>query len=97
VDMILTFTEIALRQDIWSSHEFWQPIEWSFKELTDLKNKIKNGVKEEDYQFFLIYCSEYIWGRLTNLANMYEELVREWFMPTYFAQITSYPKLPDDI
>ncbi|OBA13385.1 hypothetical protein A9988_01560 [Acinetobacter calcoaceticus] len=97
VDMILTFTEIALRQDIWSSHEFWQPIEWSFKELTDLKNKIKNGVKEEDYQIFLIYCSEYIWSRLTNLANMYEELVREWFMPTYFAQITSYPKLPDDI
>ncbi|MDC4531185.1 hypothetical protein NQ778_17120, partial [Acinetobacter baumannii] len=78
-------------------HEFWQPIEWSFKELTDLKNKIKNGVKEEDYQIFLIYCSEYIWSRLTNLANMYEELVREWFMPTYFAQITSYPKLPDDI
>ena len=52
---------------------------------------MQKGVKEEDYEDFLIYCSEYIWFRLTNLANMYEELVREWFMPTYFAQITSYP------
>lgn len=34
VDMIHTFVEIALRQDIWNSHEFWQPIEWSFKDLT---------------------------------------------------------------
>lgn len=97
VDMIHTFVEIALRQDIWNSHEFWQPIEWSFKDLTELKNKMLKGVKEEDYGDFLIYCSEYIWLRLTNLANMYEELVREWFMPSYFAQITCYPELPNDI
>ena len=93
IDMIRTFTEIALRQDIWTSHEFWKPIESSFKELSNLRDEIKNGIKEENYQCFLSYCSEYIWLRLSNLANMYEELVREWFMPTYFAQITSYPKL----
>lgn len=92
VNMIETFVEIALRQDIWNSHEFWQPIESCFKELTELKNTIQKGVKEKDYEDFLIYCSECIWFRLTNLANMYEELVREWFMPTYFAQITSYPE-----
>lgn len=92
IDMIRTFTEIALRQDIWTSHEFWEPIQWSFKELCDLRDEIKNGVKEEDYEHFLTYCSEYIWLRLSNLANMYEELVREWFMPTYFSQITSYPE-----
>ncbi|MXE21430.1 DUF4365 domain-containing protein, partial [Escherichia coli] len=27
--------------------------------------------------------------KLTNLSNMYEELVREWFMPTLLATLTS--------
>lgn len=26
-----------------------------------------------------------IWGRLANLARIYEELVREWFLPTYLS------------
>lgn len=26
-----------------------------------------------------------IWGRLSNLARMYEEVVREWFLPTYLS------------
>lgn len=31
------------------------------------------------------------WERLENLGRMYEELCREWFMPTYLAQLLSYP------
>jgi len=27
---------------------------------------------------------------------MYEELVREWFMPTYLAMLTSYPPRDGD-
>ena len=91
VEMINTFVDIALRQDIWTGHEFWKPIEWSRNELLTLKEKLNKGVKPEDYQEFLTYCSDYIWHRLTNLSNMYEELVREWFMPTYLAMLTSYP------
>ena len=91
VNMIKTFISVALRQDIWSSHDFWKPMTWSFSELNTLKEKIKNGVKPEDNSQFLQYCSGFIWHRLANLANMYEELVREWFMPTYLAQITSLP------
>tara|TARA_R110001599_G_scaffold343413_1_gene565988 strand:+ start:3604 stop:4587 length:984 start_codon:yes stop_codon:yes gene_type:complete len=91
VEMIKTFVDIALRQDIWSTHEFWVPMEWSNNELLTLKGKLSRGVKPEDYQEFLTYCSGYIWHRLANLSNMYEELVREWFMPTYFAMLASYP------
>ncbi|WP_457978987.1 DUF4365 domain-containing protein [Ectopseudomonas composti] len=91
VEMIKTFVDIALRQDIWKGHEFWEPMEWSHGELLELKEKLSRGVKAEDYDQFLIYCSDYIWHRLTNLSNMYEELVREWFMPTYLAMLTSYP------
>lgn len=95
VNMIKTFVDIALRQDIWSGHEFWKPMEWSHNELLTLKEKLSRGVKKEDYQQFLTYCSDYIWHRLTNLSNMYEELVREWFMPTYLATLTSYPPIVD--
>ncbi|MDO6842068.1 DUF4365 domain-containing protein [Paraglaciecola chathamensis] len=91
VEMIKTFVDIALRQDIWASHEFWKPMAWSHRELLELKEKLSREVKPEDYDQFLIYCSDFIWHRLTNLSNMYEELVREWFMPTYFAMLTSYP------
>lgn len=31
------------------------------------------------------------WARLGNLGRMYEELCREWFMPTLLAQFMSYP------
>lgn len=96
VDMIKTFVDIALRQDIWAGHEFWQPMEWSHRELLELKEKLSRGVKNEDYEKFLTYCSDYIWHRLTNLSNMYEELVREWFMPTYLAMLTSYPPIEEN-
>lgn len=96
VEMIKTFVDIALSQDIWSGHEFWKPMEWSNNELLTLKDKLSRGVKSEDHQEFLIYCSDYIWHRLTNLSNMYEELVREWFMPTYLAMLTSYPPRDGD-
>lgn len=66
-------------------------MKWSFDELNTLKTKLdSHGIKQEEYQQFLKYC-EYVWHRLANLANMYEELVREWFLPSYLAQLASYP------
>lgn len=94
VNMIKTFVRVALRQDIWSGHDFWEPIVRSFSELNTLKEKIEKGVSPEDNSQFLTYCSDFVWHRLTNLANMYEELVREWFLPTYLARLTSVP--PND-
>ncbi|WP_288841380.1 DUF4365 domain-containing protein [uncultured Deefgea sp.] len=95
IEMINIFVDIALRQDIWAGHEFWQPMEWSHSELLTLKEKLSLGVNPEDHQQFLAYCSDYIWHRLSNLSNMYEELVREWFMPTYLAMLASYPPRDD--
>ena len=85
-----------IQEDIWSGHEFWEPILWSHNELLTLREKLSKGVMPEDHQRFLTYCSDYIWHRLTNLSNMYEELVREWFMPTYLAMLTSYPPRESD-
>lgn len=93
LEMIKTFTNVSLRQDIWAGHEFWNPIQLSHNELIDLQQNLSAGIQSEDYEPFLAYCTDHVWHRLANLANMYEELVREWFMPTYLATLTSYPPL----
>lgn len=95
IQMITTFVETAIRQDIWSDHEFWYPISMCFYELNHLKSSLKDGIKPEDYQQCLEYCNFQVWNQLANLGNMYEELVREWFMPTFLAQLTSYSEYPE--
>jgi hypothetical protein len=97
IEMIVAFVETAIRQDIWNGHEFWEPIQLSFSELNDLRSNLEEGIKPNDYQYFLEYCNLHVWHRLANLGNMYEELVREWFMPTFLAQLTSYPECPEPI
>jgi hypothetical protein len=92
--MIKTFTETSLRLDVWSGHEFWKPMGWSQKELGDIQTNVEAGIKTEEFEAFLEYCDTHVWRRLANLSSMYEELVREWFMPTSLALLTSYPEQP---
>lgn len=96
IQMVTTFVETAIRQDIWSSHEFWLPIQLCFNELTSLRIQLEKGIKLEEYKDFLKSC-HHVWNQLTNLGNIYEELVREWFMPTFLAQLTSYAKSPETV
>lgn len=92
--MIKTFTAASLRLDIWSGHEFWAPMGWSKKELDDIQKNVEAGIRAEELKAFLEYCDIHVWKRLTNLSSMYEELVREWFMPTSLALLTSYHDQP---
>lgn len=94
LDMLETFTHTSLRQDIWEGHEFWEPIKWSHADLIDVRDSMKSGITPSDMVSFAKYCDEQVWFKLANLSNMYEELVREWFLPSYLAQLTSYPSLP---
>jgi hypothetical protein len=94
IEMIEIFTEAAISLDIWKGHEFWEPIQWSLNELIDLRSNLEEGINLEDGKLFLEYCNSHVWHRLSNLSNMYEELAREWFMPTFLAQLTSYPESP---
>lgn len=91
LDMLRVFAESSLRQNIWHGHEFWEPIGWSQTELEDVRASIAEGIFSDSHEAFKQYCDEYVWHRLCNLANMYEELVREWFLPTVLAQLASYP------
>lgn len=93
VGMLRVFTENSLQQDIWRGHDFWLPMMGSFDELTEVQNILNSGINEADLPDFLNYCNNVVWHRLTNLSSMYEELVREWFLPTMLAQLSSYPEV----
>lgn len=92
IDMLKVFAESSLRQDVWRGHDFWEPMAWSHSELENVLKAINNGIRLGEVAAFKQYCDEHVWHRLCNLANMYEELVREWFLPTVLSQLTSYPK-----
>jgi hypothetical protein len=92
LDMLKVFAESSLRQDVWRGHDFWEPMAWSHSELEDVLKAINGGINPGEVGAFKHFCDEHVWHRLCNLANMYEELVREWFLPTVLAQLTSYPK-----
>ncbi|AVY95270.1 hypothetical protein DAI18_15415 [Microvirgula aerodenitrificans] len=65
---------------------------WSLRELEDVLAAINGGLQPAEIEAFKRFCDEHVWHRLCNLANMYEELVREWFLPTVLAQFASYPE-----
>lgn len=88
--MLSTFIETSLHQDIWTGHDFWLPVAASHAELLDVKSALESGINSDAFPDFVRRCHG-VWHRLENLSNMYEELVREWFMPTFLARLCSYP------
>lgn len=88
--MLATFVENSLNQDIWISHDFWKPVPASHAELRQVKAALEAGIDSCDFPDFIRHCHG-VWHRMENLSNMYEELVREWFMPTFLARLCSYP------
>lgn len=91
IKFIKYFAESCLNNDIWRSHEFWQPISASENEIIDVLTSISNGTVVSYEIHFIEYCYNHVWRRLVNLANMYEEIVREWFLPTLLGQLLSNP------
>ena len=101
IAMIEAFASVSLRLDIWKGHEFWKPMAMSYSELKDVLESIQSGLALEHFDSLLEYCDMHVWRRLANLSSMYEELVREWFMPTSLAVLCSYPptsgEMPPDV
>jgi hypothetical protein len=89
INMLSSFIENALSQDIWSNHEFWCPIAMSFEELKSLKGKMDQGIASPAIPSFVRECQD-VWRKLDHLSKIYEDVVREWFMPTYLSKLTSF-------
>ena len=94
IAMIRTFASVSLRLDIWKGQEFWKPMAWSHRDLADILENIESGLGIDHVDGLLEYCDIHVWHRLANLSSMYEELVREWFMPTSLSALCSYPSPP---
>lgn len=114
MDLVRHLLAVILRHDFWERVPEWQPIGWSYTELTALREMtIRPGVERDlaalrtylltepsmwrDEQWvrsldpasarfeFFAHVSR-IWERLENLSRMYEEIGREWFLPTSLSE-----------
>ena len=86
IETVKSFACSALKQDIWHFDDYWSPIAWSHQELNELLIEIEKGINPQEMLWFLQSCQQ-IWSRLDNLSNIYEDLVREWFLPTFLSQL----------
>ena len=94
----------------------WEPIGWSFRELTKL-GEFLAAYRPEDAEAMREYLGtpvldfeplrkdyvasldagglprsfvlrlQSIWHRLANLSRVYEEIAREWFLPTFLSHL----------
>ena len=94
--MARTFLRSALRLSIWDpvGDAYWSPLQDVHKHLLFLQEHLPpkdQPLPEDDvvrYQHYLLDG----FRRAANLGRMYEELVREWRMPTFLATLSDHHK-----
>jgi hypothetical protein len=89
--LVKHFLRLLDRLDIWDDTEMWSVVDDVHKQLLTLSDTLEttNVVTPE-----LDALIESTWVRLRALSHNYEELCREWFLPTHLAQFLSYPHPP---
>jgi hypothetical protein len=114
MDLVRHFLAVILRYDFWERVPEWQPIGWSYRELTSLREITARPGVENDLAAIRTYLltepsmrrdekwvraldlpgarHEFFahirrtWEKLENLSRMYEEIGREWFLPTSLSE-----------
>lgn len=79
--------------DIWD-YEPWPVLPDARQEMLALKKYLQSDSKEWSKARNDIIM---LWQRLTNLGTMYEDLVREWYLPKLISLLTSYLEVPEII
>jgi hypothetical protein len=69
----------------------WEAINLSHHELNKLIYLLKSNSQDKHQIFEQTFIT---WHSLCNLLNIYEEVVREWFLPKKLSYFLSYPDLP---
>ena len=84
VNLVLHFIERLKSLDIWDSTVKWPALEERKRELMSLEHEFKkiNGNKLK-----ALHESRVTWLNLGNLSCVYEEICREWYLPTYFSAL----------
>lgn len=92
-EFILFFADQVLELDIWSIGDNLLALGLCKMNIDNLVSQIKEG-KLNDYHV-LIMRSLQVWEQLDNMSSIYEEICREWFLPKFIGQYSSYPDSPE--
>lgn len=90
-ELVLHFIRLLERLDIWEDTEMWTVVGDVYKALLHVKHQLHEA---DNISADLAVQIEQIWNRLLALSHNYEEICREWFLPTHIAQYLSYPDAP---
>jgi hypothetical protein len=93
--MIVRFIQSALHQDIWHTIE-WGVVKDLLSHLQTIQAVLTEWIADETTNDLptLLFNAKICWQRLANLSQMYEEICREWFLPTFLSRLLSYPDHP---
>lgn len=89
--MLRHFIRLLERLDIWSA-EMMKLFEWYWGQVQHLVTLLDH----EGPSPRTIAETGRIWTGLVAMSHTFEECWREWFLPTYLAQLLSYPEYPPE-
>jgi hypothetical protein len=84
-EMILKFVETSLSLDIWNKHDFFV-LKYVHNDLLEVKKNLEKCDNSQNLKALLQLCCT-CWKKLSNLGNIYEEIIREHYLPTVFSTI----------
>jgi hypothetical protein len=100
-ELALYFARRIQTYDFWKDTEMWIPVQWwgdaitRYLETGDLKLLDRtNDTKKSEEEIAARHKWEVyeLWRQLALLPRTYEDVCREWFLPTSLALIASYPE-----
>lgn len=98
------FAERIVSYDLWSTTPMWRIIALMheaiqhFLETGEVANSdaaVPPDLSEEDLAWARDNEVVSLWDQLSNLPRMYEDLCREWLLPTGLGLLTSYSSPSD--
>lgn len=89
--MLRHFVRLLQRLDIWGA-EMMGLFGWYWKQVKDLVALLD----QEGASPRVIAETARIWTGMVAMSHTFEECWREWFLPTYLAQLLSYPEYPKE-
>jgi hypothetical protein len=92
LSMALHFLSKLKSLDIWEGSDMWQLIPHYRREIDRIENLLKDDSIAVDARAFY---SRPLWQGLVAMGHTFEELCREWNLPTHLAQFLSYPDAPE--
>lgn len=86
--LLRRFIVVLSGLDMWDDNDAWQLVEFYRVKMEELREKVDDaGVSVAD----ITSLAMLLWNGLTALSSTYEEICREWFLPTYLGDELSYP------